>query len=151
MVQGDVPNTYKDAMSRSNSNAWLEACQDKLLSLREMRTYVPVCVEEVEADNVVGCRWVFALKRGPGGSMEWYKARIVAKGFSQAYLINYNETFAPVVKWVSIHVLLALAACFNLEIHQMDVKTAFLNGDLDHTIYMQSPPGSSDYGSPLPT
>jgi len=55
MVQGDIPNTYKDAMSHSDSDAWLEACQDKLLSLREMRTYVPVCVEEVEADNVVRC------------------------------------------------------------------------------------------------
>ena len=55
MVQGDVPSSYKDAMSRSDSDAWLEACQDELLSLRETRTYVPMCVEEVEANNVVRC------------------------------------------------------------------------------------------------
>src|SRR5260370_26129108 len=70
MVQGDVPNTYKDTMSCSNSNAWLDACQDELLSLQETWNYVPVHVEEVEADNVVGCQWVFALKRGPDGSLE---------------------------------------------------------------------------------
>ena len=70
MVQGDVPSSYKDAMSHSDSDAWLEACQDKLLSLQETRTYVPMHVEEVEADNVVRCQWVFTLKRGPDGSVE---------------------------------------------------------------------------------
>ena len=61
------------------------------------------------------------------------------KGFSQSYQINYDETFAPVVKWDSIHILLALAACLNLEVHQMDIKTAFLNGDLNHMISMNPP------------
>src|SRR5260370_21368748 len=112
-----------------------------------MRTYVPVCVEEVEANNVVRCQWVFALKRGPDGSVEWYKVRIMVKGFSQAYLIDYDETFAPVIKWVSICILLALAAQLNLEVHQMDVKTAFLNRDLEHIIYMEPPPGCVDFGS----
>ena len=126
----------------------MEACQDKLLSHQETWTYVLVSVDKVEADNIVGCHWVLALKRGLDGSVERYKARIMVKGFSQVYLVNYDKTFAPVIKWVSIHVLLALAARFDLEIHQMDVKTAFLNRDLEHTIYMESPPGSSNYGSP---
>ena len=110
MAQEDIPCTYKEAMSCSDSNAWLEACQDELLSLQDTQTYIPVSVDEVQADNIVGCHWVFTLKRGPDGSIQWYKARIMAKGFSQSYLINYNETFAPVVKWVSIRILLALAA-----------------------------------------
>src|SRR5260370_150614 len=110
MVQVDVPHTYNDAMDHSDSNAWLESCQDKLLSLRETQTYVLVSIDKIKADNIVGCQWVFALKIGPDGSMERYKARIIVKGFSQAYLVDYDKTFAPVIKWVSIHILLALAA-----------------------------------------
>ncbi len=70
------------------------------------------------------------------------------KGFSQSYQVNYDETFTPVIKWDSICILLNLAACLDLEIHQMDIKTAFLNGDLNHTIYMEPPPGSADFGTP---
>src|SRR5260370_20177913 len=72
----------------------------------------------------------------------------MAKGFSQSYLIDYDETFTLVVKWVSICILLALAAQHDLEVHQMDVKTTFLNRDLEHVIYMEPPPGCADYGSP---
>ena len=79
--------------------------------------------------------------------MEQYKVRIVTKGFSQVYQIDYEEMFAPVAKWVSVHILLTIAAQLNLEVHQMDIKTAFLNGDLEHLIYMRPPPGSLDYGS----
>ncbi len=139
MVQTDIPCTYIDAMNQSDSNSWLEACQDELLSLKETWTYVPVSTDEIETLNIIGCHWVFTLKGGPDGSVEWYKVRIVVKGFSQSYQINYDETFAPVVKWDSIHILLALAACLNLEVHQMDIKTAFLNGDLNHMISMNPP------------
>ena len=90
---------------------------------------------------------LFALKCSPDGEVERYKARIVVKGFNQVYSIDYNETFTPVVKWVSICILLALAACLNLEVYQMDVKTAFLNGELEHEIFMSPPLGCSDYGS----
>ena len=69
MAQEDIPHTYKAAMNQSDSDAWLEACQDELLSLWETRTYVPVRMEEVEAVNVVGS-WVFTLKRGSDGSVE---------------------------------------------------------------------------------
>ena len=110
MVQTDIPCTYLDAMNRSDSNSWLEACQDELLSLKETWTYILVSTDEVEASNIVGCHWVFALKHGPDGSVKCYKVQIVAKGFSQAYQIDYDETFAPVIKWDSIHILLALAA-----------------------------------------
>ena len=85
-------------------------------------------------------------KKNANGEVERYKAHIVAKGFNQIYAIDYNETFAPVIKWSSIRILLTLATQSDLEVHQMDVKTAFLNGDLEHEIFMSPPPGCADYG-----
>src|SRR5258708_1317524 len=107
----DIPHTYLDAMNQSDSDSWLEACQDELLSLKETQMYVLVSMDEVEVLNIVRCHSVFALKCGPDGSVECYlKVQIVAKGFSQAYQIDYDETFTPVIKWDSIHILLTLAA-----------------------------------------
>ena len=75
------------------------------------------------------------------GSIDRYKARLVAKGFSQLEGTDFDETFAPVARLSSIRALLALGAHYDWEIHQMDVKTAFLNGDLDEEIYMTQPEG----------
>jgi hypothetical protein len=87
------------------------------------------------------CKWVFQIKCGPDGEILRYKAWLVVKGFMQVEGVDYNETFALVVKFTSICTLLALAAKHNLELHQMDVKMAFLNGKLDKEIYMNLPPG----------
>ena len=135
-------------MNRSDSDAWLEACLNELTALKETKMYVPVHKKDIDASNIVGCRWVFALKRGLNGEVEHYKARIIAKGFSQVYKIDYSKTFALVVKWSSIQILLALATHLDLEVHQMDVTTAFLNGKLEHKIFMQPCQGTSP-GPPL--
>ncbi len=74
----------------------------------------------------VSCKWVFKIKQGANGEVERYKARLVARGFTQTYGVDYNETFAPVIKFTSIRCILALAALEDMEIHQMDVKTASL-------------------------
>ena len=91
--------------------------------------------------KLVQCRWVFKTNFDADGSPLKYKAILVAKGYSQVHGIDYNETFAPVAKMDSIRLALAIAALKQWEVHHMDVKCAFLNGDITEDIYMQKPEG----------
>ena len=133
------PLTFKDAMKRSNAQLWMQAAKDEYNSIQAAGTWtlVPLPTDRVP----IGCKWTFKIKHNADGSVERYKARLCAKGYSQQQGIDYTETFAPVAKFSSIRALLALAAHYDLEIHQMDIKTAFLNGDLDEDIYMIQPEG----------
>lgn len=97
-------------------------------------------VEKPPNENVVQCKWVYKLKRGVNGS-ERYKARFVAKGFSQISGKDYDQTFAPVIRLSSLRILFALPAEHDLEIDHIDVTTAFLNGDLEELIFMEQPEG----------
>ena len=90
--------------------------------------------------KLIDCKWIFKVKKGSDGSVQRYKARLVAKGFAQKYGVDYDETFAPVVRYSSIQTLLAFAIQNDMLIHQMDAVTAFLNGTLEE-IYMKQPPG----------
>ena len=94
-----------------------------------------------EDRKAVGIKWVFKRKHDADGNIEPHKARLVAQGYSQMYGIDYDETFCPVVKLESVRTVAALAAKHNLKLHQLDITTAFLNGELKEDIYMKQPEG----------
>jgi hypothetical protein len=133
------PRTYKEAMSRPDVAEWEVACQAEMRSFKHMHIYE--VAPRPKNKNIVGSKWVFHIKWGPNGAILKYKARVVTQGFTQIEGINYDETFAPVTKLASLRTILAIAAELNLEVHQMDVKSAYLNGELKEDIYMKPPPG----------
>ena len=98
-------------------------------------------VEVPDGAKKVGCKWVYKTKYDSKGNVERFKARLVAKGYTQREGIDYKQTFSPVSTKDSFRIIMALVAHYNLELHQMDVKTAFLNGDLKEDVYMDQPEG----------
>lgn len=134
------PNTYKQAMNSKNASEWQSAYDEEMKSLEETDTYEWAMLPN--GKKCVGSRCIFKVKyKSDGKRVDRFKVRIVAKGFTQVEGVDYHETYAPVVKMTSIRVLLALVAWFDLELHQMDVKTAFLNGKLEEEVYMKPPDG----------
>ncbi len=108
-------------------------------SLNEMKTWK---VEERKKDTpTITARWLWKVKYHPDGSIDKYKARLVARGFNQIKGVNYQETFSPVIRFETIRYLLAYAVQHNLPVHHMDVETAFLNGELEEEIYLEIPEG----------
>jgi hypothetical protein len=135
----DDPTSFEEAMRSVHSSEWLEAMKDEMKS---MSTNDVWDLEEIpKGAKTVGCKWVYKIKCDSKGNIERYKARLVAKGFTQREGIDYNETFSPVSCKDSFRIIIALVAHYNLELHQMDVKMAFLNGDLYENIYMAQPKG----------
>ena len=91
--------------------------------------------------NVIGCRWIFKIKRKVDGSIKRYKARLVAKGFHQQLRVDFNETYSPVVKPATVWLVLSITVCNNWTIRQLDVHNAFLHGNLSEEVYMDQPSG----------
>jgi hypothetical protein len=140
-TEGLEPRTLDEAKQRPDWPQWNEAILEELGRLDMAGTWE--LVEKPKGTKVVGSKWVFKAKKDAAGEITKFKARLVAKGFSQVAGVNYFETFAPVATFASSRTILALAASLDLEIHQMDVKSAYLNGELDgsEVVYMQQPPG----------
>ncbi|KAL0346535.1 UNVERIFIED_CONTAM: Retrovirus-related Pol polyprotein from transposon TNT 1-94 [Sesamum calycinum] len=98
-------------------------------------------VDLPSSSKPLGCKWILKRKYKADGSIDKYKVRLIAKGFKQKEGLDFFDTYSPVTRITSIRVLIDVAALYDLEIHQMDVKTAFLNGELDEEIYMEQPEG----------
>ncbi|RVW48516.1 Retrovirus-related Pol polyprotein from transposon TNT 1-94 [Vitis vinifera] len=94
-----------------------------------------------EGKKTVGCRWVFSIKHKTDGSVERYKVRLIAKGYTQTYGVDYQETLSPIVKLNTVRVLISLAANLDWPLHQFDVKNVFFHGDLEDEVYMDIPQG----------
>ncbi|KAM1757600.1 hypothetical protein ACFX11_006838 [Malus domestica] len=133
------PATYKLALK---CKVWVDAMKEELDALHTQSTWslVPLPAQK----NLVGCKWVFKIKRNADGSIGRYKARLVAKGFNQEEGIDYGETFSPVVKPTTVRLVLAMTAHFAWPLRQLDVKNAFLHGVLQEEVYMSQPPGFGD-------
>ena len=138
-----VPKTYADAVSSSESTCWQEAMEEEYRSLVDNETFELVGVPKDKP--VVGGRWVFAIKTDSKGN-EKHKARYVAKGYSQTPNVDYGETFAPTARITSVRMLLQLAVQQGMVVHQMDVKTAYLNAPIDCELYMEQPEGYVELG-----
>jgi hypothetical protein len=130
------PSNYQEA---AQHQVWRDAMVEEYTSI--MQNDVWEVVPRPTDRAVVGSRWIYKIKHGADGSIEKYKARFVAKGFSQKEGIDYEETFAPVARYTSIRAIISFAAQMGWQIHQMDVKTAFLNGVLKEEVYIEQPEG----------
>lgn len=143
----DEPNTFNNAMKRSDSAQWMNAMKEEIAAMYQNKTWD--LVDLPQGKNVIGSRWVYKLKTDADGRPTRYKARLVAQGFTQKYGVDYDEVFAPVVQATSIRLLLTLAGERKSVVRHVDVKSAFLNGTLDEEIYMKQPVGFEDKNSPL--
>lgn len=134
---GESPISVHQALAGPDSSHWFGAMQSEYASLIANRTWSLVPLPSNR--NTISCKWILRRKLNSDGTIARYKARLVARGFSQVEGLDYNETFSPVLRMASFRILLALATYLNFEIHHLDVQTAFLHGDLPEEIYMEQP------------
>ena len=139
IINNDEPTTYNEVLLDKDSEKWLQAMNSEMDSMYENEVWT--LVDPPIGTKPIGCKWVFKKKTDMDGKVSTYKARLVAKGYSQKYGIDYDETFSPVAMLKSIRIILAIAAYYDYEIWQMDVKTAFLKGHLQEEVYMIQPEG----------
>ena len=129
-------------MVSPDSEAWLEAMRSELKSMDENQVWD--LVDPPHGVTGIGCKWVFKKKTDVDGNVQIHKAQLVAKGYGQVHGIDYDETYSLVAMLKSVRIVLAIAAYFDYEIWQMDVKTGFLHGNLTEDVYMIHPEGFVD-------
>ena len=141
-----VPQTFKEARTSADSKEWVKAMDEEIQSLNENNTFT--LTKLPKGKKTVGGKWVYSIKSDIEGT-DKYKARFVAKGYSQRVGIDYGETFSPTANLTSVRVLLQKAAQEDLLLHQMDVKTAYLHAPIDYEIYIDQPEGYEEKGEDL--
>ncbi|KAL0533448.1 hypothetical protein IC582_030288 [Cucumis melo] len=134
------PKSVDECCNRKDWPKWKGAIQTELNSLTKHEVFEPI-VYTPKGVKPVGFKWVFVRKRNENNEVTRYKARLVAQGFSQRLGIDYEETYSPVVDAITLRYLISLAVCENLDMHLMDVVTAYLYGSLENEIYMKIPKG----------
>jgi hypothetical protein len=132
----EKPTYFEEAIQRKE---WADAMIEEYQSI--IKNEVWEIVPRPKSKYVVSTKWLFKIKHVSNGSIENYKARLVARGFSQKEGIDYEETFAPIARYTSIITIIALTAKMKWKLHQMDVKTAFLNGVIEEEVYIEKPQG----------
>ncbi len=132
------PITMSEALSRPDGQKWKEAMVEEIESLKENEAWK--LMDLPDGENVVDCKWVYKIKRDSDNNVS-YRARLVARGFTQREGVDYSETFAPVVRHSTLRLLIALTIELGLKITHLDVKAAFLNGYLEENVYMRQPEG----------
>jgi hypothetical protein len=135
----DTPSTISEAYSSPDADLWKEAVMSEMESIMSNGTWEDV--DRPYGCQPIGCKWIFKKKLRPDGTIERYKARLVAKGYTQKVGEDFFDIYSPVARLTTIRTLIGVAASYGLIIHQMDVKTTFLNGELDEEIYMDQPEG----------
>ncbi len=145
LVEEDAkePDTFEEAFQKLE---WTKAMEEEIAALEQNQTWE--LVPKPEDVTPISCKWVYKIKHHPDGLIERHKARLVARGFFQQYGLDYDETFSLVAKLTTVRVLLALAASKDWKLWQMDVKNAFLHGELDRLIYMNQPMGFQSQNHP---
>ena len=131
-----MPKNIQEAL---NDSDWKSVVMEEMNALRRSGTWEVI---DLPMDKkIVGCKWVFIVKCKVDGSIERFKARLMAKGLTQTHGVDYQETFAPFTKINYIHVLLSLAVNYNWPLHQLDIKNAFMNGNLEKEVFMSPTSG----------
>jgi hypothetical protein len=130
----EEPKTFNHALSGPKASEWIKAMEEEMESMKINQVWD--LVDLPSGRRSIGNKWVLKIKRKADGSIERYKARLVAKGYTQEEGIDYEDTFSPVVRITSVRLILAIVAHMDLELYQMDIRTAFLNGELNKEIYM---------------
>ena len=131
-----VPSSYNQAQE---IHCWQDAMTEEILALESNQAWE--LVPQPPDALFIGSKWVYSIKVKSDGTLDRYKARLVAQGFKQENGIYYEETFAPVAKMTKVRTLLAVATIRNWQLWQLGIKNAFLHGNLQETVYMKPPPG----------
>lgn len=138
------PKTYGEAMSSPEAHHWQRAMDEEMESQNNNHTWIPGLLPP--GKKALPVRWIFTRKRNELGEVVRYKARLVVKGFMQREGVDFKEVFSPTAKWATMRTFLSLTAALNLELEQLDVKTAFLHAPLEEDIWISQPPGFEEGG-----
>ena len=147
LASDDDPRSYKEAMARADAPLWKTSIGDELQSLKDHNVWTLIPRSQVPPGRkIIPSKIHFATKRDFENVITRHKSRFVAKGFAQIPGIDFTKTYAPVARLESMRAILHIGAAMNWDIHQMDIKTAFLHGDLKEAIYMEQPEGGKEEG-----